>query len=44
VPPGRFIPLLEETGLIHEVGRWALRQAVADYLRWWDGNSKSPKA
>jgi diguanylate cyclase (GGDEF)-like protein/PAS domain S-box-containing protein len=34
VPPGRFIPILEETGLIYEVGRWALRQAVADYLRW----------
>ena len=34
VPPDRFIPILEETGLIHEVGRWALRQAVADYLRW----------
>jgi diguanylate cyclase (GGDEF)-like protein/PAS domain S-box-containing protein len=34
VPPGRFIPVLEETGLIHEVGRWALRQAVADYLGW----------
>ena len=32
--PGRFIPILEETGLIHEVGRWALRQAVADYQRW----------
>ena len=34
VPPGQFIPTLEETGLIHEVGRWALRQAIADYLRW----------
>jgi EAL domain-containing protein (putative c-di-GMP-specific phosphodiesterase class I) len=34
VPPGRFIPILEETGLIHEVGRWALRRALADYLRW----------
>jgi diguanylate cyclase (GGDEF)-like protein/PAS domain S-box-containing protein len=34
VAPGRFIPTLEETGLIHEVGRWALGQAVADYLRW----------
>ncbi len=34
VPPGRFIPILEETGLIYEVGRWALRQALADYLRW----------
>ncbi|MCM2297215.1 EAL domain-containing protein [Rhodoferax sp.] len=34
VPPGQFIPILEETGLIYEVGRWALRQAIADSLRW----------
>jgi diguanylate cyclase (GGDEF)-like protein len=34
VPPGRFIPILEETGLIHDVGRWALRKAVEDFLRW----------
>jgi diguanylate cyclase (GGDEF)-like protein len=32
--PGRFIPILEETGLIHDVGRWALRKAVEDYQRW----------
>ena len=36
VAPGDFIPVLEETGLIHEVGRWALRQAIADYLGWLD--------
>ncbi|WP_367849328.1 EAL domain-containing protein [Rhodoferax sp. WC2427] len=34
VPPGRFIPLLEETGMIYEVGRWALAKAIADHLRW----------
>src|ERR1700733_1028163 len=34
VPPGRFIPVLEETGLIYEVGRWALHKAIEDYLRW----------
>ncbi|MGA9991431.1 MAG: bifunctional diguanylate cyclase/phosphodiesterase, partial [Thiobacillaceae bacterium] len=34
VPPDRFIPILEETGLIHGVGRWALRQAIEDYRRW----------
>ncbi|MHB8914633.1 MAG: sensor domain-containing protein [Thiobacillus sp.] len=34
VPPGNFIPILEETGLINDVGRWALRQAIADSLRW----------
>jgi len=32
--PGRFIPILEETGLIHDVGRWALRKAIEDYQRW----------
>jgi diguanylate cyclase (GGDEF)-like protein/PAS domain S-box-containing protein len=32
--PAQFIPILEETGLIHEVGRWALRKAIDDYLRW----------
>ncbi len=34
VPPSIFIPILEETGLIYEVGRWALRQSLKDYLRW----------
>jgi diguanylate cyclase (GGDEF)-like protein len=34
VPPGRFIPILEETGLIRDVGRWALKKALEDYLRW----------
>ncbi|HTD73042.1 MAG TPA: EAL domain-containing protein [Steroidobacteraceae bacterium] len=34
VPPARFIPILEETGLIYEVGRWAVHKAIADYLRW----------
>ena len=34
VPPGRFIPILEETGLINDVGHWALRQALGDYRRW----------
>ncbi|MEO8157957.1 MAG: EAL domain-containing protein [Betaproteobacteria bacterium] len=31
VPPMHFIPLLEETGLILQVGAWALKQAVSDY-------------
>jgi EAL domain-containing protein (putative c-di-GMP-specific phosphodiesterase class I) len=36
VPPAKFIPILEETGLIFDVGRWALHQAIEDYLRWHD--------
>jgi diguanylate cyclase (GGDEF)-like protein/PAS domain S-box-containing protein len=34
--PGRFIPILEETGLIQEVGRWALGRAIGDHLAWRD--------
>jgi diguanylate cyclase (GGDEF)-like protein/PAS domain S-box-containing protein len=34
VLPGQFVPLLEQTGLIHEVGRWVLRRAIQDYLHW----------
>jgi diguanylate cyclase (GGDEF)-like protein len=34
MPPGHFIPILEETGLIQEVGCWALGKAMEDYQRW----------
>jgi diguanylate cyclase (GGDEF)-like protein/PAS domain S-box-containing protein len=34
VLPARFIPLLEETGLIFEVGRWVLRKAIEDHVQW----------
>lgn len=31
VPPADFIPLAEETGLIVDMGRWALKQAARDF-------------
>lgn len=34
VQPARFIPILEETGMIVEVGRWVMRRAIADFLHW----------
>jgi EAL domain-containing protein (putative c-di-GMP-specific phosphodiesterase class I) len=34
VPPGQFIPLMEEIGLIRQAGAWALHQAVTDMERW----------
>jgi diguanylate cyclase (GGDEF)-like protein/PAS domain S-box-containing protein len=34
VNPNRFIPVLEETGLMHDVGRWALNEAVQTYRQW----------
>jgi len=35
VPPNVFIPLLEETGMIVEVGAWVLRQASLDRTAGW---------
>ena len=43
VPPMQFIPLLEETGLIFEVGVWALRQAAFDYRRWRKLGLEAPR-
>ncbi len=34
VPPGAFIPLLEETGMILEAGRGVIRQALEDHREW----------
>lgn len=41
--PGRFVPLLEETGLIVEVGRWVLLRAVADQQHWIGEGLPAPK-
>ncbi len=34
VQPNDFIPLLEETGLITDVGRWVLQQACTQGAKW----------
>ncbi len=34
VPPGKFIPVLEETGMITEVGEWVLRRAMLQLQEW----------
>jgi diguanylate cyclase (GGDEF)-like protein len=43
VPPAHFIPLMEETGLIIEAGRWALRRAIADRRRWTEAGVRAPR-
>jgi EAL domain-containing protein (putative c-di-GMP-specific phosphodiesterase class I) len=37
VPPATFIPLAEELGLIHDLGRQVLEQALAAYADWRAG-------
>jgi PAS domain S-box-containing protein/diguanylate cyclase (GGDEF)-like protein len=34
VPPAKFIPVMEETGMIIEVGAWALQRAALDQGYW----------
>jgi diguanylate cyclase (GGDEF)-like protein/PAS domain S-box-containing protein len=36
VPPANFIPLLEETGMIEEVGQWVLETACRQSRQWHD--------
>jgi EAL domain-containing protein (putative c-di-GMP-specific phosphodiesterase class I) len=43
VPPAQFIPLMEQTGMILDVGAWALQRAAADHLRWADLRLKPPR-
>ena len=43
VPPGQFIPLMEETGIILQAGRWALGRAVSDVQAWRSKGLVAPR-
>jgi diguanylate cyclase (GGDEF)-like protein/PAS domain S-box-containing protein len=43
VPPGEFIPLLEETGLILDAGAWVVQEAARQYAEWARAGSTPPR-
>jgi EAL domain-containing protein (putative c-di-GMP-specific phosphodiesterase class I) len=43
VPPGKFIPLLEETELILPVGRWVIERAAKQYREWLGQGLTAPR-
>jgi len=43
VPPSEFVPALEATGLIREVGRHIMLRAVADWQRWHSAGLPAPR-
>ncbi len=40
VQPGSFIPLLEETGMITDVGRWVLAESCRQGAQWLDAGHR----
>lgn len=43
VSPASFIPVLEESGMILEVGQWVIECALADYRHWRDNDLQPPR-
>nr|WP_283938270.1 EAL domain-containing protein [Sphingomonas brevis] len=39
IPPDQFIPIIEDAGLIHQIGDWVIREACAEASRW-DGRMR----
>jgi diguanylate cyclase (GGDEF)-like protein/PAS domain S-box-containing protein len=43
VPPNRLVPILEEAGMIMEVGEWVIQTACRQYAAWRDAGLPAPR-
>ncbi len=43
IPPDHFIPVAEETGMIHAIGDWVLDTAIAQAARWHATYASPPR-
>jgi EAL domain-containing protein (putative c-di-GMP-specific phosphodiesterase class I) len=43
ISPLQFVPLLEQSGMIVDVGRWIFRQAMTDIRRWQSAGLVAPR-
>ena len=43
VPPARFVPMAERSGLIHPLGQWVLEQACGQLRAWLDAGLRPPR-
>ena len=34
IPPDQFVPIIEDAGLIHQIGDWVIREACAEAAHW----------
>jgi diguanylate cyclase (GGDEF)-like protein len=34
IPPDQFVPIIEDAGLIHQIGDWVIREACFEAVRW----------